>query len=332
MTSNRYDVIIAGSGVAGLSSSIYTARGGNKTLVVRGKEPGGQLTWTTDVANYPGFPESVGGTELIDRIEEQTSKFGTEFTNGYIDSIEKNDNIFSVQLNSGEVLKSKSFICATGSSARKLGIPGESDLMGYGVSTCATCDGAFFRGEDMIVIGGGDSAFEESLYLTEFADTVYIVHRRENFRAEEYLQTKVTDKVDSGDIEIVKNTEVTKINGSKEDGVSNVQLIHNPKGYPRDKKEEDSTSTYTKEVGAVFLAIGHTPNTEFLKGIDVQLDERGYVIPDDATTIPKTATELDGLFVAGDVSDTNYQQAATASGLGVMAGMDANQYLESLSI
>lgn len=325
-----YDVVVSGSGVAGLSSSIYTSRGGNSTLVVRGKEPGGQLTWTTDVANYPGFPQSVGGTELVDKMESQTANFGTEFINGYVDSVNKRDDkYFSVQLSTGDNVVSKSFICATGSSARKLNISGEDELMGYGVSTCATCDGAFFRGEDMAVIGGGDSAFEESLYLTEFADTVYIIHRREEYRAEEYLQQKVMDRVEDGDIEILQNTEVTDISGSKENGVTEIGLIYNEDGHPKNKVDRESTVQYRMNVGAVFLAIGHSPNTEFLKGTDVVLDEEGYIQRKQPNTVPKTSTHVDGLFVAGDVSDNHYQQAATAGGTGVMSGMDANQYVEN---
>jgi thioredoxin-disulfide reductase len=325
---DHYPIIIAGSGIAGLSAAIYTSRGGNETLVIRGDEPGGQLTLTTEVANYPGFPETVGGQELVQNIEDQAKKFGTKFKRGIIESVEDQDRPFEVELSDGEKLTCDAFISASGASARTLGVEGEDELMGYGVSTCATCDGAFFRGEDMAIIGGGDAAFEEAVFLTKFANKVYIIHRREGIRAEKYLQEQVEEKVDEGDIEMVLNTELRSINGTKEDGVDNVELITNPEGYPSDKLDQEETEQWKLDVGAVFMAIGHTPNTDYLEETDVDLNDKGYVQIQGRGSEYETQTDVEGLFAAGDVFDHHYQQAATAAGSGVKASMDANDYLE----
>lgn len=324
-----YATIIIGSGISGLSAAVYTARGGNSTLVLRGDEPGGQLTLTSEVANYPGFPEPVGGTELVNRIEEQAESFGTEFERGIVSKVEQRPNeTYEIQTKSGDKYTARSIIVASGASARTLGIDGEDDLMGYGVSTCATCDGAFFKGEDMAIVGGGDAAFEEAIFLTKFANKVYIIHRREGIRAEKYLQDKVDKLQKEGKIELLTNTEVTKINGSKETGVENIETVTNPDGYPKDKLDDPNTSRGEIDVGALFIAIGHTPNTEFLESTDVKLDERGYIELADHN-IYETMTGQKGIFAAGDVFDDHYQQAATAAGSGVKASMDSNDYLEN---
>lgn len=325
MKDNIRSAIVIGGGIAGLSSAIYLARGDNSPLVIEGPEPGGQLTWTTDVANYPGFPESVGGTELVQKTKEQAQKFGAEFENGVVDTVQEDEEGFIIELGDGRIYRSKAVVAASGARSRTLGVKGEDELMGYGVSTFATCDGAFFRDDDMIVVGGGDSAFEEAAFLTRFADTVYLVHRREGIRAEEYLQNEVEEHVEQGNIEMMLNTEVKEISGSKENGVDNVTLVHNPDGYPMDKLDDSNTEEIKQDVEAVFLAIGHIPNTEFLSNFDIQRDEDGYVNPGGDT---ETSTRVDGLFVAGDVTDKIYQQAATAAGGGVKAGMDANNYLK----
>lgn len=327
MTEEHYPIIIAGSGIAGLSAAVYTSRGGNDTLVIRGDEPGGQLTLTTEVANYPGFPEVVGGQELVQKIEDQAKKFDTDFETGIVDSVNKKD-VFEVELTNGDVYTCDSLIVASGASARTLGVPGEDELIGYGVSTCATCDGAFFRGEDMIIVGGGDAAFEEAVFLTKFADTVYIVHRREGLRAKEYLQEQVQEKIEKDEIEMVKNTEVTRINGTREDGVEDVKLVTHPGGYPTDRMEDEDTEEWRMDVGAVFMAIGHTPNTGYLEGTDVELDNTGYIDINGGVGAFETQTDVEGIFAAGDVFDHHYQQAATAAGSGVKAAMDANDYLE----
>jgi thioredoxin reductase (NADPH) len=328
--SNHYDVIIVGSGIAGLSAAIYAARGGNNPLIVRGDEPGGQLTLTSEVANYPGFPDTVGGTELIQKMEKQAEKFGTEFERGIISEIDTDERPFLLKTKNSDEYLADSVISASGASARTLGVPGEDELMGYGVSTCATCDGAFFKGEDMIVVGGGDAAFEEAVFLTKYASKVYVVHRREGLRAEEYLQEQVDEKIKSGDIELLLNTEVVEIEGSKEEGVDYAKLVTNPNGYPSDKVNEDETEHWKLDAGAVFMAIGHTPNTQYLNDTEVDLRDSGYINVEGGVGGGATETDVEGIFAAGDVVDHHYQQAATASGMGVKAAMDVNEYLERL--
>ncbi|MFC6771448.1 NAD(P)/FAD-dependent oxidoreductase, partial [Halorubrum pallidum] len=220
---------------------------------------------------------------------------------------------------------------ASGASARTLGVPGEDELMGYGLSTCATCDGAFFRGEDMLVVGGGDAAMEEANFLTKFADTVYIAHRREEFRAEDVWIDRTMEKVDDGEIELLLNTELTEIHGTPEDGVDHVTLVEHPDGHPKEKMEDSATAgeveEYDFDVGAVFFAIGHTPNTEFLEGTGVEFDDDGYLLTEGGRGGNQTDTGVDGLFGAGDVVDFHYQQAVTAAGMGCQAALDADEYL-----
>jgi thioredoxin reductase (NADPH) len=338
-------LIVAGTGIAGLTAGIYAARANNAPLLIEGDEPGGQLTLTTDVDNYPGFPEGVGGPELINKMKEQAEKFGAEAINGVIESVDvpgsrsggaDRAGPFRVELKSGDVYTTDAFIAASGASARTLGVPGEDDLMGYGVSTCATCDGAFFRGEDMLVVGGGDAAMEEAHFLTKFADTVYLAHRRENFRAEDYWIDKVQAKVDEGAVEVMKNTELTEIHGSREDGVDRVTLVRHPEGHPKEKLDDpeyaDEVEEFDFDVGAVFLAIGHTPNTEYLEDTGVEMDDAGYLETEGGFGGGQTATDVEGIFGAGDVVDYHYQQAVTAAGMGSKAAMDADDYLEDLEL
>ncbi|WP_424018583.1 NAD(P)/FAD-dependent oxidoreductase [Halorientalis pallida] len=321
-------LIIAGSGIAGLSAAIYAARSNNDPLVLEGDEPGGQLTLTTDVANYPGFPDGIGGTELVNNMKEQATQFGAEIDHGIVESVETDDRPFRVELRDGTVYTCDGLIVASGASARTLGIPGEDELMGFGVSTCATCDGAFFRGEDMLVIGGGDAAMEEANFLTKFADTVYIAHRREQFRAEDYWIDRIEEKVEAGDVKIMKNTEAVEIHGSEEDGVDHVDLVRHPEGHPTDKLDDPDTEQMQLDVGAVFLAIGHTPNTDYLEGTGVEMDDAGYLETQGGDGGGQTKTAVEGIFGAGDVVDHHYQQAATAGGMGVKAALDADDYLE----
>ncbi len=322
-------LIIAGSGIAGLSAAIYAARSNNDPLVLEGPEPGGQLTLTTDVANYPGFPEGIGGTELVNNMKEQAEQFGTEIDHGVIVDVEPGQP-HRVELRDGTVYTADAFIAASGASARTLGVPGEDELMGYGVSTCATCDGAFFRGEDMLVVGGGDAACEEAAFLTKFADTVYLAHRRENFRAEDYWEDRIRDLEAEGDVEVMTNTELLEIHGSEADGIERVSLARNPEGYPKEKLDDPDTEEFEMDVGAVFLAIGHTPNTDYLEATGVELDETGYIETEGGTGGGQTRTAVPGIFGAGDVVDHHYQQAATAGGMGVKAALDADDYLEDL--
>jgi len=336
MTANADDVvehrplIVAGSGIAGLSAAIYAGRSNNEPLVFEGDEPGGQLTLTTEVDNYPGFPEGISGPELVQNMKQQAQRFGAEIKNGIIESVEAEDRPFTVRLKNGDVYTADAIIAASGASARTLGIPGEDDLMGYGLSTCATCDGAFFRDEKIMVVGGGDAAMEEANFLTKFASTVYLVHRREEFRAEDYWIDRVMEKVDEGEIEIMRNTEVTELHGSKEEGVDHVSLVSHPEGHPTDKLDDPETEAFDFDVGAVFYAIGHTPNTGYLEGTGVELDEENYLIAQGGSGGNQTATDVPGIFGAGDVVDSHYQQAATAGGMGVKAALDADDYLEEL--
>jgi thioredoxin reductase len=241
------------------------------------------------------------------------------------------DGRVSVELSDGEQYTTDAFIAASGASARTLGIPGEDELMGYGLSTCATCDGAFFRGEDMLVVGGGDAAMEEATFLTKFADTVYIAHRRENFRAEAHWVDRVEEHVDDGDIEIMRNTELLELHGTPEDGIDHVTLARNETGYPKENLDDPGTETVEMDVGAVFLAIGHTPNTGYLADTGVEMDERGYIQTVGGDGGGQTKTAVEGIFGAGDIVDHHYQQAVTAGGMGSKAAMDADEYLEDIA-
>jgi len=323
-------LIVAGSGIAGLTAAIYAGRSNLDPLVLEGDEPGGQLTLTTDVANYPGFPDGIGGPELVQRMKDQATGFGAELEHGIVENVDASDRPFRVELTNGEVYTCDALIAASGASARTLGVPGEDALMGYGVSTCATCDGAFFRGEDMLVVGGGDAALEEATFLTKFADTVYLAHRREEFRAEDYWIDRILEKQEAGDVEIMRNTELLEIEGSPEEGVDAVTLARNERGYPADNLDDPDTETVEMDVGAVFLAIGHTPNTDYLEGTGVEMDDAGYVITEGGSGAGQTKTGVEGLFAAGDVVDYYYQQAITAGGMGSKAALDADEYLEDL--
>jgi thioredoxin-disulfide reductase len=331
-------LIVAGTGIAGLTAAIYAGRSNNEPLVFEGDEPGGQLTLTTEVDNYPGFPEGISGPDLVNNMKEQAERFGAELDHGIVVDVtplgERADGAdgspFRVEMRDGTVYTADAFIAASGASARTLGVPGEDELMGYGLSTCATCDGAFFRGEDMLVVGGGDAAMEEANFLTKFADTVYIAHRRDEFRAEDYWIDRIMDKVDEGDVEILWNTELTEIHGTPDDGIDHASLVRHPEGHPKEKFEagDDSVGSFEMDVGAVFYAIGHTPNTGYLEDTGVELDDEGYIITEGGRGGGQTATGVPGLFGAGDVVDHHYQQAVTAAGMGSEAALDADDWLE----
>ncbi len=326
-------LVIAGSGIAGLSAAIYAARSNNEPLVLEGDEPGGQLTLTTEVENYPGFPEGISGPNLINEMKSQAQTFGAEIENGVLDAVdvegEGEDRQFRITLADDTVYTADAVISASGASARTLGIPGEDELMGWGLSTCATCDGAFFRDEEIVVVGGGDAAMEEANFLTKFASTVYIVHRREGFRAEDVWVGRVMEKVDNGKIEIMRNTEVTELHGSQEDGIDHVTMVSHPEGHPTEKLDDPETESFEFDAGAVFYAIGHTPNTEYLDGTGVDTDDEGYLLTEGGRGEGQTKTGVDGLFGAGDVVDFHYQQAVTAAGMGCQAAIDADDYLEA---
>ena len=334
MTDNSVEhrqLIIAGTGIAGLTAAIYAGRANNDPLVFEGDEPGGQLTLTTDVANYPGFPDGIGGPELVQRMKDQATQFGAELDHGIVETVTKlDDGRIRVDLSDGGAYTCDAFIAASGASARTLGVPGEDELMGYGLSTCATCDGAFFRDEDMLVVGGGDAAMEEATFLTKFADTVYLAHRRENFRAEAHWVDRLLEKADEGEIEIMRNTELLEIHGSPQEGIDHVTLAQNETGYPKENLDDPHTETFDLDVGAVFYAIGHTPNTEYLADTGVKMDETGYIEVRGGDGGGQTKTAVEGIFGAGDVVDYHYQQAITAGGMGSKAAMDADEYLENL--
>lgn len=303
-----FDLIIIGSGPAGLTAAIYASRARIKTLVITGVIWGGQLMNTTEVENFPGFPEGIQGPELMDKMLKQAQKFGAEF---------KYDDATFVDLSgkekivktSSEEFRSKAVIIATGATPRKLEIPGEDKFYGKGVSTCATCDAAFYRDKTVAVIGGGDSAMEESSFLTRFASKVYIIHRKNEFKASKIMQERA---LNNPKIEIIWNTEVKEVLG--EDKVDRVKLFNNV------KNEE-----FELKVDGLFLAIGHIPVTGFLKN-SISTSERGYI-----TAVDHVKTNVEGVFACGDVEDEKYRQAITAAGLGCMAALSAQKWLEDKS-
>jgi thioredoxin reductase (NADPH) len=304
-------VIIAGSGPAGLTAAIYTARANLEPLVIDGSAPGGQLMTTTEVENYPGFEEGITGPELMQVMRKQAERFGARYKQTYVKSVDLSDHPFKIEVED-ETLETQTFIIATGASARLLGLESEKKLMGHGVSTCATCDGAFFRDKTVTVVGGGDSAMEESTFLTRFAKKVYVVHRRDELRASKIMQdrAKKNDK-----IEFIWDTVVDEIFGVDKGKVTGVRL--------KNVKSEDMTEM---DIDGVFIAIGHTPNTGFLEG-EIDLDKKGYVVCKPCTS----HTSVEGVFAAGDLMDPVYKQAVTAAGLGCRAALDAEHYLESLN-
>jgi thioredoxin reductase (NADPH) len=307
--SSHYHVIILGSGPAGLTAAVYTARANLAPLLLHGPLPGGQLTTTTDVENFPGFPEGVMGPDLMQNMEKQAARFGTKIQIDTVTSINVSKRPLTLSSSRG-TYTCDALIIATGATAKLLGLPSEKALMGYGVSTCATCDGAFFRNKVIMVSGGGDSACEEANFLTRFGSKVLLVHRRDTLRASKIMQERV---MKNPKVEILWNSEIKEVLGSKEQGVTGVSLYDNKENI-----------TKTVPCDALFVAIGHSPNSALLKG-QVPMDENGYII-----THPNSSkTDVPGLFVCGDVQDHVYRQAITAAGSGCMAAIDAERYLEA---
>jgi thioredoxin reductase (NADPH) len=312
-------VVILGSGPAGLTAAIYAGRAQLEPLVIDGPQPGGQLTITTDVENYPGFKSGIMGPILMDEFREQALRFGTEIVNIWIDRIDLSKRPFTLygkeSEDSDEItteIKAHTLIIATGASAKWLGIPGEAPvpegLGGNGVSACATCDGFFFRDKPIVVVGGGDTAMEEALFLTKFASEVTLIHRRHEFRASKIMQERVFQ---NEKIKILWNTEVKEIRGSKETGVESVILFNN-----------ETNETYEYPTQGVFIAIGHKPNTELFRGV-LDMDAVGYLQTEGRTT----KTNVEGVFASGDAQDSYYRQAVTAAGTGCMAAIDAERFL-----
>ncbi len=312
-------VVILGSGPAGLTAAIYASRAQLEPLVIDGPQPGGQLTITTDVENYPGFADGIMGPELMTQFRDQATRFGTEILNVWIDSVDLSKRPFTLYGKESEdteeittEIKADTLIISTGASAKWLGIPGEAPapegLGGNGVSACATCDGFFFRGKPIVVVGGGDTAMEEALFLTRFASNVTLTHRREEFRASKIMQDRVLahDKID-----VLWNTEVKEILGTKETGVESVTFYNN--------KTQETTNFPTN---GVFIAIGHKPNTDLFKGL-LDMDDVGYLKTEGRTM----RTNIPGVFACGDAQDSYYRQAVTAAGTGCMAAIDAERFL-----
>lgn len=304
----RYKVVIMGSGPAGLTAALYTARANLNPVVFEGHEAGGQLTLTTDVENYPGFENGIMGPQLIDAMRMQAQRFGAVTIAENIDSVDFSKRPFKVKAGKNEI-DADTFIIASGASARMLGLPSEKELVGHGVSTCATCDGFFFKDKEIIVVGGGDSAMEEAIFLTKFASRVYLVHRRSELRASKIMQDRAfrNDK-----IEFIWDSVVEEILGERGKGVSGVKL-----------KNVNTNKITEKKIDGVFVAIGHIPNTKIFDG-QIETDENGYIITKNGTS----STNIPGVFAAGDVQDTRYKQAVTAAGSGCMAAIDAEKFLE----
>src|SRR5271167_2155992 len=305
---NVQKVIIIGSGCAGLTAAIYAARANLAPLVIDGHEPGGQLTITTMVENYPGFPDGILGPDLIENMRKQAQRFGAEFKSGSITDVDLSKRPFKITAGN-DTYESLALIIAAGATARLMGLESERKLIGYGVSTCATCDGYFFRGKDIAVVGGGDSAMEEANFLSRFASKVYLVHRRKEFRASKIMvdRARANEK-----IQFVTPVVVEDISDVSKGGVENMTL-----------RNTETNLTSTLPVEGVFIAIGHEPNTKVFRG-KLDMDENGYLI-----TQHGSKTKVPGVFAAGDVQDHHYQQAVTAAGSGCMAAIDAEKFLEA---
>jgi thioredoxin reductase (NADPH) len=302
------NMVIIGSGPAGLTAAVYAARANLQPLLIEGKEPGGQLTLTTLVENYPGFAQGIMGPQLMDEMRQQALRFGTEIVTSHVHEVKLKQYPFHVYYGDQEVA-AKTIVISTGSSAKLMGIETEMQLMGHGVSTCATCDGFFYRGKEIAVVGGGDSAMEEATFLTKFATKVSVIHRRDTLRASKIMQERAFD---NPRIEFIWDTVVDEVVGKRETGVTGLKLRN---------VKTDQTSEF--KVDGLFVAIGHNPNTDIFKG-QIDLDSHGYI----KTQPDSTRTNIPGVFACGDVQDPVFRQAITAAGTGCMAAIEAERWLE----
>ena len=308
MTNNK--LIILGSGPAGYAASIYAARAGLNPVIIAGAEPGGQLTTTTEVENWPGDSDDLQGPDLMERMKKHAEKFGVEIINDHISKVNLKQSPFL--LNGTDSYEADTLIIATGASAKYLGLPSEQEFLGRGVSACATCDGFFYKGQEVAVIGGGNTAAEEALYLANICSKVHLVHRRDELRAEKILQDRIFKKADEGIITIHWNSELEEVLGDAS-GVTGIKL----------KNKDSSISSI--DLHGVFIAIGHNPNTEIFDG---QLDMKdGYIVIKSGLDGSVTQTSVPGVFAAGDVADKVYRQAITSAGFGCMAALDAEKFL-----
>jgi len=310
VTKKIQKVIIIGSGPAGLTAAIYAARANLNPLVFEGLQPGGQLTITTDVENYPGFPDGIMGPEMMDLFRKQAQRFEAETFYLTVEKVDLTERPFRVFVGE-EIYLTETIIISTGASAQLLGLESESKLMGYGVSACATCDGFFFKEKKVLIVGGGDSAMEEAIFLTKFASSVSIIHRRDEFRASKIMQERA---LNNPKIDVIWNSTIESMVGDPQNGgLTGVVL-----------KDTLSGETSELECDGVFIAIGHTPNSDLFRG-KLDLDDKGYIL----TGADNTHTSVDGVFASGDIQDTVYRQAVTAAGSGCMAALDAEHFLDN---
>ena len=302
-----HNVVIIGSGPAGLTAAVYAARANLSPLLIEGWQSGGQLTTTTEVENYPGFAKGIMGPELMKEMRAQAERFGTELLTGDVSSVDFTKRPFTITIDGEQTIQAKTVIIATGASAIPIGLKNEARLTGHGVSTCATCDGFFFKGKELIVVGGGDSAMEEANFLTKFATTVSIVHRRDKLRASKIMQDRA-----------MKNEKITFIWNSVVEDILGSEIVTGAR-----LKNIVTGKTFELACAGVFVAIGHRPNTTLFAG-QLEMDAKGYLL-----TKNGTATSVPGVFAAGDVQDSTYRQAVTAAGSGCMAAIDAERFLEA---